>query len=90
MTKVERKLKPVKPGNGDIMPTYQFACDGCGKDFEFFLLRMLKDDDKVCPSCGSTKVRQVYRDFFGYTGHRVSSSSSGGSCGSGGFSGGFR
>lgn len=69
------------------MPTYQFVCDACGKDFEFFLLRMIKDEDKVCPNCGSNNVRRAYRDFFGYSGSS-SAGTSGGGCGSGG--GGFR
>ncbi|NCO65668.1 MAG: zinc ribbon domain-containing protein [Candidatus Aquicultor secundus] len=75
------------------MPTYQFFCDDCGKDFEFFLMRMARDTDKVCPSCGGGNVRQVYRDFFGYAATGRSSSGgcsdggySGGGCGTGGFS----
>jgi putative FmdB family regulatory protein len=73
------------------MPTYQLICDDCGKDFEFFLTRILRDTDKVCPSCGSTKVRQVYRDFIGYrpsSGKSLGGSSSDkGSGGCGSFSG---
>lgn len=73
------------------MPTYQFVCDSCGKDFEFFLMRMLRDEDKICPSCGSTDVKRVYRDFFGFSGSSCGSTGgggyySGGGCGSGGFS----
>lgn len=68
------------------MPTYQFACDDCGNDFEFFLMRMIRDTDKVCPSCGGDNVRQVYRDFYGYTPGRTSGGSSGGY--SGGYSSG--
>jgi putative FmdB family regulatory protein len=75
------------------MPTYQLICDDCGKDFEFFLTRVLRETDKVCPSCGSSKVRQVYRDFIGYrpSGSKGSggSSSDSGSGGCGSF-GGFR
>ena len=70
------------------MPTYQFICNDCGSDYEFFLTRMLRDEDKVCPSCGSKNVRQAYRDFFGYTAVRsVSGGYSGGGsgCGTGGF-----
>jgi len=70
------------------MPTYQFACDDCGKDFEFFLTRMVRETDKVCPNCGSTKVKQVYRDFFGFAPSRSSGSSgySGGGYSAGGCS----
>ncbi|MBI4734003.1 MAG: zinc ribbon domain-containing protein [Rubrobacteridae bacterium] len=74
------------------MPTYQLVCDECGKDFEFFLTPFLKDSDKICPSCGSTKVRQVYRDFFGFNlsgGKSSGGSSDSGSGGCGSF-GGFR
>ena len=62
------------------MPTYQFVCDDCGKDYEFFLMRVVRDTDKVCPSCGGTNVRRVYRDFFGYSANR-----SGGDSYSGGY-----
>ncbi len=40
------------------MPTYELTCRACGTRFERFLARMLRDEDKVCPSCGSTDVRQ--------------------------------
>lgn len=40
------------------MPTYELTCRTCGTRFERFLARMLKDEDKVCPSCGSTDVGQ--------------------------------
>lgn len=65
------------------MPTYQFICDSCGKDFEFFLMRVIRDEDKVCPNCGSTSVRQAYREVFGFAPVRSSSGSY-----SGGYSGG--
>ncbi|MBS3909559.1 MAG: zinc ribbon domain-containing protein [Actinobacteria bacterium] len=71
------------------MPTYQFVCNDCAGDYEIFLMRMLRDADRVCPSCGSTNVRQAYRDFFGYTASRSSGGGaaghSGGGCGTGGF-----
>jgi putative FmdB family regulatory protein len=73
------------------MPTYQLACDDCGCDYEIFLTRVLTDADKTCPNCGSSKVRQVYRDFFGFrkSGGLGGSSSESGSGGCGSF-GGFR
>lgn len=73
------------------MPTYQLVCDDCGKDYEFFLTRVLRDSDKKCPSCGGTNVRQVYREFLGFRlgGSRGSSGSSCGESGSGKL-GGFR
>lgn len=63
------------------MPTYELRCDACGKASEVFLLRTMRDEDKVCPECGSTDVRQgVGGGYFS-----VSGSSAGGeaaSCGS--------
>ncbi|MGB4594217.1 MAG: zinc ribbon domain-containing protein [Coriobacteriia bacterium] len=38
------------------MPTYDLTCQECGHRFELFLIRLLRDGDKVCPECGSTKV----------------------------------
>ncbi|PDW02849.1 FmdB family zinc ribbon protein [Candidatus Viridilinea mediisalina] len=40
------------------MPTYVYACDGCGKQFEQF--QSFKDDPlTVCPCGESGKVRRV-------------------------------
>jgi putative FmdB family regulatory protein len=38
------------------MPTYELRCRDCGHVFERFLMRLLKDEDKVCPVCGSSQV----------------------------------
>jgi putative FmdB family regulatory protein len=40
------------------MPTYELTCSECGTRFERFLARMLRDEDKVCPNCGSSEVKQ--------------------------------
>jgi len=40
------------------MPTYDLVCDSCGARFETFLMRILRTEDKVCPACGSTEVRE--------------------------------
>jgi putative FmdB family regulatory protein len=66
------------------MPTYQFICESCGKDFEFFLTRMLRDEDKICPSCGSSKIKRAYRDFLGFAGSKSNSCGNTG-CGTGSF-----
>ncbi|MBE0475963.1 MAG: zinc ribbon domain-containing protein [Coriobacteriia bacterium] len=39
------------------MPTYELKCDRCGERHERFVPRLLQEDDKVCPACGSTDVR---------------------------------
>lgn len=39
------------------MPTYELICDDCGSRFERFLTRLLRREDRVCPECGSRRVR---------------------------------
>lgn len=46
------------------MPTYDFVCEECGKSFEVFRMRTLRDDEKVCDACGSTRVRQKISGGF--------------------------
>ncbi len=66
------------------MPTYELTCRACGTRFERFLARLLRDEDKVCPSCGSTDVQQGVGGGFAV---RPSSSGGGSGCVShGGFS----
>lgn len=33
------------------MPTYEYACDSCGNDFDIFQ-KMSEDPLKICPKCG--------------------------------------
>lgn len=40
------------------MPTYELECTACRTRFERFLTRVLREEDKVCPACGSTDVKQ--------------------------------
>ena len=53
------------------MPTYDLTCRDCGVRFERFLTRILRTEDKVCPSCGSSHVDE------GIGGGYVSSSRNG-------------
>lgn len=46
------------------MPTYGLKCTECGKKFELFLLRLLKEKDKVCPSCQSREVKVQFQPSF--------------------------
>jgi putative FmdB family regulatory protein len=39
------------------MPTYEYICDACGKEYEKFQSIMSKPD-RVCPSCKARKVRR--------------------------------
>jgi putative FmdB family regulatory protein len=47
------------------MPTYELECRACGNRFERFLTRLLRDEDRVCPECGSTEVRSGVGGGFG-------------------------
>ncbi|MBN1193537.1 MAG: zinc ribbon domain-containing protein [Coriobacteriia bacterium] len=38
------------------MPTYELRCPDCGCEFDRFLMRLLRQSDKVCPECGSMRV----------------------------------
>ena len=59
------------------MASYDLLCDACGHDFEVFRQGFLKDEDRVCPDCGSTEVRQKFTSFLKNIG---GSSSGGGGC----------
>ncbi|MHB0975950.1 MAG: FmdB family zinc ribbon protein [Candidatus Aquicultorales bacterium] len=48
------------------MPSYDFVCRACENEFEIFLTRVVREEDKRCPKCGGTDVASVYRDFFGF------------------------
>lgn len=39
------------------MPTYDLKCAECGHRFELFLMRLLRDEDRTCPECGSPEAR---------------------------------
>ena len=45
------------------MPTYDFVCNNCDHEFEIFLARIITEEDKVCPECGSSDVRQRITSF---------------------------
>jgi putative FmdB family regulatory protein len=55
------------------MALYDFSCPACGTDFEVFCTGFIKDDQKLCPSCGSVEVEQKFSGF-------LSTSSSHGGC----------
>lgn len=40
------------------MPTYDYACDACGKSFELEQ-RITEDPIKKCPKCGKLKARRM-------------------------------
>jgi len=46
------------------MATYDFVCSQCQKEFEIFVPGFLKEQDKRCPQCGSSEVRQKFSSFL--------------------------
>ena len=64
------------------MPTYELKCRECGHPFDRFLTRLLRDEDLVCPECGSTDVQKGVGGGFLKTGTRSFSLSSAQTCGS--------
>lgn len=59
------------------MASYDLVCESCGTAFEVFRQGFLSEDDRVCPSCGSTEVQQKFTGFLSGIG---GSYSSGGGC----------
>lgn len=46
------------------MPFYDFECNDCNKEFEVFAAVSQKSsNDIVCPECGSTKLKTIYKGF---------------------------
>ncbi|HJZ62665.1 MAG TPA: zinc ribbon domain-containing protein [Miltoncostaeaceae bacterium] len=45
------------------MPTYDLACVACEHEFEAFRQGFLRDEDRVCPECGTDEARQRFTGF---------------------------
>ena len=45
------------------MPTYDLACATCDTNFERYRQGFLRDEDRVCPDCGSQEVTQRFTGF---------------------------
>lgn len=69
------------------MPTYDLACAACDQRFERFRQGFLRDEDRVCPACGSHDVTQLMTGFITHRPARdnpaptVRAVSGGGCCG---------
>ena len=46
------------------MASYDLICEKCDHLFEVFHQGFLKDEDRVCPECGSVDVRQKFSSFL--------------------------
>jgi len=40
------------------MPSYDLTCKACQTRFEKFVPRLLRNEDLVCPSCGSNDIKR--------------------------------
>lgn len=56
------------------MPTYEFVCKKCGKNFSLFT-SIAGRSKACCPSCNSNELQQIYKGMMfvksaggGYTG----------------------
>ena len=58
------------------MASYDLICEKCDHLFEVYRQGFLKDEDRVCPECGSTDVRQKFSSFL----KNLGGSTGGGSC----------
>ncbi|MFA6467798.1 MAG: zinc ribbon domain-containing protein [Bacteroidota bacterium] len=74
------------------MPTYEYRCTDCSKEYDVFHKVREVAEDIVCPDCGSTsharKMSVTGMSMSGYSSSSSSSYSSADSCGSGGCCGG--
>jgi putative FmdB family regulatory protein len=50
------------------MALYDYICDDCGNQFEVFSPGFIREEQKVCPTCGSLTVRQKFSSFMSSSG----------------------
>jgi len=54
------------------MPTYEFHCNACGKDFTTIMTFAARRDETVkCPECASSDVEQAYTSVSVKTGKKT-------------------
>ena len=63
------------------MPTYDLSCNTCGNRFELFVMRLLRQEDQVCPECGSSDVRKGVGGGVFVTATSTKAQGGSGSCG---------
>lgn len=53
------------------MPTYEYRCDKCGKNFSLLLtIREHEQGGVICPQCRSNRVSQRATGFTAITGRK--------------------
>ncbi len=46
------------------MPTYEYKCEKCKKQFKVFFKTFISDDERVqCPYCQSTDAERLFSSF---------------------------
>jgi putative FmdB family regulatory protein len=59
---------PRKGRRRDAMPTYEFLCTKCQKEFSVTMtIREREEKKPACPSCGSTDLEALMGTFFAKT-----------------------
>ncbi|MCU0610725.1 MAG: zinc ribbon domain-containing protein [Candidatus Eisenbacteria bacterium] len=54
------------------MPTYEFHCTACGKEFTTILSISARGEESIaCPHCGSKRVEQQYTAVSVKTGKKT-------------------
>jgi len=61
------------------MPIFEFACGGCGHEFEELL--MSREAEVACPACASKEVNKKMSVCAAKCGTKFASTSSGHGCG---------
>jgi putative FmdB family regulatory protein len=54
------------------MPIYEYKCENCKNEFEVFTF--LKDEEPLCPSCGSKEVKKKVSNFQSSGGCKITPS----------------
>lgn len=68
------------------MPIYEYRCRQCGHTFEAFQRVGADGSDLMCPKCNTSRPEKLFSSFASSGSAPSYGSSSGSSCGSGGFS----
>ena len=45
------------------MPIYEYACSGCGNEFEKLVRRSSDESSVACPKCGDSHLEQKWSTF---------------------------
>ena len=57
------------------MPIYEYQCQECGEEFEKFVRSMTRQEEAICPKCGSAETKKAF-SVFGVSGGQTRSSAS--------------